>query len=89
MKIFTIEIDRRHEDGGAWETMGVFSLTSDGVLTSIQGDPDFLKLITFIDKEVGGPVTHDSHPEAWLRQLAVEFNGPGRRLTVEERSEDS
>lgn len=87
MTTFTIE--RQRGDTAEWETLGVYSLTTDGELTSTQGDTYFLKLMRFIDHDVKGPVTYDSHPTIWLKHLAVEYNGPGRRLIISEESDQS
>lgn len=80
-KIVTIE--RKLQSTQEWETMGSFSFSDDGTIAEVQGDPEWLKDLKFVDQGAGGPVTHDSHPDAWLRQLSIEYNGPTRRLTVE------
>lgn len=85
-KIVTIE--RKLQSTGEWETMGAFSFAEDGAIGEIQGDPEWLMDLKFVDREAGGPVTHDSHPEAWLRQLSREYNGPTRRLTIEPNPEE-
>lgn len=80
-KIITIE--RKLLDTGEWEPIEAFSLEDDGSIEGIQGDPVFIKDMKFIDREVEGSVTHESHPNVWLRHLAVEYSGPDRRLTIE------
>ena len=81
-KIVTIE--RKLQDTDEWEPIEAFSLDTDGSVEGIQGDPVFITDMKFIDREVGGTVTHESHPDTWLQHLAIEYSGPDRRLTVEE-----
>lgn len=81
-KIITIE--RKRLDSDEWEPIEAFSLDDDGSIEGIQGDPVFIKDMKFIDQEVEGSVTHKSHPNVWLRHLAVEYSGPDRRLTIDE-----
>lgn len=86
-KIVTIE--RKLMNTDEWEPIEAFSLDDDGSIEGIQGDPVFIKDMKFIDREVQGSVTHESHPNVWLRHLAVEYSGPERRLTIEEESGQS